>query len=149
MASGNLYQANATIGQRVLKEIGQTGIPVVNVANACATGSTAYALSCGGPIVEPHVGVVVVAPICPHTLSDRPIVVPASTLVEVRLLERPDTRAQVACDGAVLGELVPGDALEVKPARESITLLHPSGHDYYRLLRSKLRWGRGSLDHSR
>jgi NAD+ kinase len=119
------------------------------VVISSATGSTAYALSCGGPIVEPHVGVLVVAPICPHTLSDRPIVVPSITVVEVRLLERPDTRAQVACDGAVLGELVPGDVLEVKPARESITLLHPSGHDYYRLLRSKLHWGRGSLDHSR
>jgi NAD+ kinase len=116
---------------------------------ASATGSTAYALSCGGPIVEPHVGVIVVAPICPHTLSDRPIVVPAQTVVEVRLMERPDTQAQVTCDGVVLGELAPGDRLEVKQAREHVTLLHPAGHDYYRLLRSKLHWGRGSHDHSR
>jgi NAD+ kinase len=90
--------------------------------------------------------VVVVAPICPHTLSDRPIVVSARSEVEVKLLERPDTRAQVTCDGTVLGELEPGDRLRIKAASEKITLLHPAGHDYYRLLRSKLHWGRGSFE---
>jgi len=116
------------------------------VVIASATGSTAYALSCGGPIVEPHLDVVVVAPICPHTLSDRPIVVSARSEIEVKLLERPDTRAQITCDGLVLGEFAPGDRLQVKAARERITLLHPSGYDYYRLLRSKLHWGRGSFE---
>jgi NAD+ kinase len=119
------------------------------VVVASATGSTAYALSCGGPIVEPHLDVVVVAPICAHTLSDRPIVVSAQSVIEVRLIERPETRAQVVCDGMVLGDVEPGDRLQVKRAQESVTLLHPSGHDYYRLLRSKLHWGRGSIDHSR
>ncbi len=113
---------------------------------ATPTGSTAYALSCGGPIIEPHLDVLVVAPICPHTLSDRPIVVSARAEVEVKLLERPDTRAQVTCDGTVLGELEPGDRLSIKAAAEKITLLHPAGHDYYRLLRSKLHWGRGSFE---
>ena len=113
---------------------------------ASPTGSTAYALSCGGPIIEPHLDVLVVAPICPHTLSDRPIVVSARSQIEVRLLERPDTRAQVTCDGTVLGELEPGDRLCIKAASESITLLHPAGHDYYKLLRSKLHWGRGSFE---
>src|SRR6186713_1557909 len=113
---------------------------------ASATGSTAYALSCGGPIIEPHLDVVVVAPICPHTLSDRPIVVSARSQIEVRLLERPDTRAQITCDGTVLGELEPGDRLCIEAASETITLLHPSGHDYYKLLRSKLHWGRGSFE---
>lgn len=116
------------------------------VVVATPTGSTAYALSCGGPIIEPHLDVVVVAPICPHTLSDRPIVVSAHAEVEVKLLERPDTRAQVTCDGTVLGELDPGDRLTIKAASEKITLLHPAGHDYYRLLRSKLHWGRGSFE---
>ena len=113
---------------------------------ASPTGSTAYALSCGGPIIEPHLDVLVVAPICPHTLSDRPIVVSARSTIEVKLLERPDTRAQVTCDGTVLGELDPGDRLTIKAASERITLLHPAGHDYYRLLRSKLHWGRGSFE---
>jgi len=113
---------------------------------ASPTGSTAYALSCGGPIIEPHLDVLVVAPICPHTLSDRPIVVSARSQIEVKLLERPDTRAQVTCDGTVLGELDPGDRLTIKAASERITLLHPAGHDYYKLLRSKLHWGRGNFE---
>jgi NAD+ kinase len=116
------------------------------VVVASPTGSTAYALSCGGPIIEPHLDVLVVAPICPHTLSDRPIVVSARSEIEVKLLERPETRAQVICDGTVLGELDPGDRLTIKAASERITLLHPAGHDYYRLLRSKLHWGRGSFE---
>ena len=113
---------------------------------ASATGSTAYALSCGGPIIEPHLEALVIAPICAHTLSDRPIVVSARSLIEVALLERPDTQAQVTCDGAVLGALTPGGRLEVRTAVECITLLHPPGHDYYKLLRSKLHWGRGSFE---
>jgi NAD+ kinase len=113
---------------------------------ASATGSTAYALSCGGPIIEPHLEALVIAPICAHTLSDRPIVVSARSLIEVALLERPDTQAQVTCDGAVLGALAPGGRLEVRTALERITLLHPEGHDYYKLLRSKLHWGRGSFE---
>jgi NAD+ kinase len=113
---------------------------------ASPTGSTAYALSCGGPIIEPHLDVLVVAPICPHTLSDRPIVVSARSQIEVRLLERPDIRAQVTCDGTVLADMDPGDRLCIKAASETVTLLHPTGHDYYKLLRSKLHWGRGSFE---
>ncbi|MGH8285424.1 MAG: NAD(+)/NADH kinase [Steroidobacteraceae bacterium] len=144
LATGRMLDFETWMDGRYVNTHAGDGIVI-----ASATGSTAYALSCGGPIVEPHVGVVVVAPICPHTLSDRPIVVPSQTVIEVRLIERPDTRGQIACDGTVLGELIPGDVLEVKPARENVTLLHPAGHDYYRLLRSKLHWGRGSHDHSR
>lgn len=113
---------------------------------ASSTGSTAYALSCGGPIVAPHLEVLVVAPICPHTLSDRPIVVSAKSVVTVSLVDRPDAHAQITCDGAVLGEFVPGDRLEVHPSNRKITLLHPAGFEYYRLLRSKLHWGRGAYD---
>jgi NAD+ kinase len=113
---------------------------------ASPTGSTAYALSCNGPIVEPHLPVLVIVPICAHTLSDRPIVVAADSVVEVALLERPDTHAHVTCDGAVLGALAPGERLTVTTARERVTLLHPPGYDYYKLLRSKLRWGRGSFE---
>jgi NAD+ kinase len=117
---------------------------------ATATGSTAYALSCGGPIVEPHLDVLVLAPICAHTLSDRPVVVSARSTVEIRLIERFDTYAQVSCDGVVLGSMEPDiDRLDIEAAKERITLLHPPDHDYYRLLRSKLQWGRGGRDPSR
>src|SRR5687767_13478259 len=144
LATGRMVDFETWVDNRYVNTHAGDGIVV-----ASATGSTAYALSCGGPIVEPHLEVMVVAPICPHTLSDRPIVVSSHSVVEIRLIERPDTRAQVVCDGTVLGELESGDRLQVKQARESVTLLHPAGHDYYRLLRSKLHWGRGSVDHSR
>jgi NAD+ kinase len=113
---------------------------------ASSTGSTAYALSCGGPIVAPHLDVLVVAPICPHTLSDRPIVVSGRSVITVKLINRPDTRAQVTCDGVSLGELTAGAKLEVHPTSQKIILLHPGRFEYYRLLRSKLHWGRGSFN---
>ncbi len=113
---------------------------------ATGTGSTAYALSCGGPIVEPHLPALVIAPICPHTLSDRPIVISSSAVIEVALLERADTKAHVICDGAMLGDFTAEHRLEVRLARERVRLLHPPGHEYYGLLRSKLHWGRGSIE---
>ena len=109
---------------------------------ATSTGSTAYALSCGGPIIHPALRAVVIAPISPHTLSDRPIVLGRESAIEIRLVARPATRTQVTCDGVVLGGLAPDSRLVVGPSDAAITLLHPPGHDYFRLLRSKLHWGR-------
>jgi NAD+ kinase len=109
---------------------------------ATSTGSTAYALSCGGPIIHPALGAIVITPISPHTLSDRPIVLGRESSIEVRLVARSGTRAQVTCDSAVLGGLDATSRLLVGPAAATIALLHPPGHDYFRLLRSKLHWGR-------
>ena len=108
------------------------------------TGSTAYALSCGGPIIEPALDAVVLVPICPHTLSDRPIVVPSSLEIEIRVLERADTKVEVTVDGHTFGELAPEDRLLVRDAGNRVTLIHPPGYDYYEILRSKLHWGRDS-----
>jgi len=112
---------------------------------ATATGSTAYAMSCGGPIVEPDLDIWVLAPICPHTLSDRPIVVRAGSKIQLRMSERMGSHAQVTCDGSAIGDLDHGDTLFIQSADSQITLLHPPGYDYYRLLRSKLHWGRGGF----
>lgn len=139
--TGRMLDFETWIDGRYLNTHAGDGVVV-----ATATGSTAYALSCGGPIIQPDLGVLVLAPICPHTLSDRPLVVPSSVQIEVRLIERPDTRALVTCDGAPLGELAPTDRLLIAPSSHCVTLLHPPGHDYYRLLRSKLHWGRGGYD---
>lgn len=111
---------------------------------ATPTGSTAYALSCGGPIIEPLLDAVVVVPICPHTLSDRPIVIPSSQGIEVTLLERENTSAEVSVDGHTLGELNPDDRLVIAQSDRRITLIHPPGYDYYGILRSKLHWGHDS-----
>jgi NAD+ kinase len=110
---------------------------------ATATGSTAYALSCGGPIIHPDVDALVLAPICPHTLSDRPIVIRASSKVELRLIERFEIKGQITCDGVAFDSLSEGDCLVITQSQARVSLLHPPGHDYYRILRSKLYWGRG------
>lgn len=125
---------------------------------ATPTGSTAYALSCGGPIVEPGLDALVLIPICPHTLSDRPLVIPGTRLAEVRLHSTPSPRsprsrqpdqAEVTCDGELLGRLGPGGSVRVSAARERIELVHPVGYDYFDILRSKLLWGRDTRDHGK
>ncbi len=109
---------------------------------ATPTGSTAYALSCGGPIIDPQLEAVVVVPICPHTLSDRPVVVPANQHIEVTLLERHDTKAEIGIDGHSLGEFTVNDKLLIAPSDKRLTLIHPPGYEFYEILRSKLNWGR-------
>jgi len=141
LTTGRMLDFETRVNGRYVNTHAGDGIIV-----SSATGSTAYSLSCGGPIVEPNLDVFVMAPISPHTLSDRPIVVSGRSMVEVKLLEYPETRAEVTCDGRVLGCIEACDRLQVKAANERITLLHPPGHDYYELLRSKLHWGRGSQE---
>lgn len=109
---------------------------------ATPTGSTAYALSCGGPIVEPHLDAMVVVPICPHTLTDRPLVIAASQPIRIRLLDREHTAAAVAIDGHSIGPISPDDILMISAAENRIRLIHPPGYDFYGILRSKLLWGR-------
>jgi NAD+ kinase len=111
---------------------------------ASPTGSTAYALSCGGPIVAPDLDAIVLAPICPHTLSDRPIVIPGTSITEVRLKEEHSEIAEVICDGEVKGKLGAGDHVRVAAADRRVELIHPHGYDYFEILRGKLHWGRGN-----
>jgi NAD+ kinase len=108
---------------------------------ATPTGSTAYALSCGGPIIQPDVEALVMVPICPHTLSDRPLLLKASSKIEVRV-EGAD--AHVVCDGEELGRLNRDERLRIELADRTVTLLHPRDYNYYELLRSKLNWGRAN-----
>ncbi len=111
---------------------------------ATPTGSTAYALSCGGPILEPQLDAIVIVPVCPHTLTDRPIVIRAQQEVVVSVLERAGTRAEITVDGHALGEIRPDDRLVIRQADTRVTLVHPPNYDFYGILRSKLLWGRDS-----
>jgi NAD+ kinase len=111
---------------------------------ATPTGSTAYALSCGGPIIQPNVDALVMVPICPHTLSDRPLVLKLTSSIEVRVDTGADSAAQVVCDGEPLGRIASGEVLRIGLADETVTLLHPRDYNYYELLRSKLNWGRAN-----
>tara|TARA_Y100000389_G_C17458952_1_gene520227 strand:+ start:2622 stop:3458 length:837 start_codon:yes stop_codon:yes gene_type:complete len=111
---------------------------------ATPTGSTAYALSCGGPIIEPHLNTVAIVPICPHTLTDRPIMVSADNLIEIMLLQGDETKAEIIIDGFPMGSINPDDKLQISAANKRVTLVHPPGYDFYEILRSKLLWGRDS-----
>jgi len=108
---------------------------------ATPTGSTAYALSCGGPIVSPVLDAILLAPICPHTLSDRPIVIPGDSVTEVQV---GDDRAEISCDGEAVGSIDAGDTLRVAAAEQCAQLIHPTGYDYFEILRNKLHWGRSN-----
>lgn len=137
---GRMLEIRTFVDGRYVNTHGGDGFVI-----ATATGSTAYALSCGGPIVSPTLDAIVLVPICPHTLSERPIIVPAAAVTEIMLNERHSIGADVSCDGEVLAELVPGHTLRVRAAEERVELVHPRGHDYFQILREKLHWGR---DHS-
>jgi NAD+ kinase len=105
------------------------------------TGSTAYALSGGGPLVDPALDAILLVPICPHDLSNRPLVVPGDRRVQVRVRDLDQGHVKVTCDGQVDLQLPPRAAVEVARHRHLAHLLHPRGHDHYQILRAKLGWG--------
>src|SRR6185312_13744063 len=113
LATGRMIDFETWIDGRYVNTHAGDGIVV-----ATATGSTAYALSCGGPIVQPNLDVLVLAPISPHTLSDRPIVVSGRSRIEIRLAGPAESQGQVVCDGTVLGDLAPGESMHVELARD-------------------------------
>lgn len=104
------------------------------------TGSTAYSLSAGGPIVHPAVEAIIITPICPHTLSDRPLVVRDSCVVELSLIETADS-VYLTLDGQRGVEMETGDRVRITRAAEKLKLIQPPRKSYYEILRSKLKWG--------
>jgi NAD+ kinase len=108
---------------------------------ASPTGSTAYALSAGGPLLHPSVGAWVMAPIAPHTLSNRPIVLPDQGEVMIEVVGGRDISANF--DMQSLASLRHGDRIYVRRAQHGIRFLHPTGWNYYATLRKKLGWNEG------
>lgn len=106
---------------------------------ASPTGSTAYALSAGGPILHPTLEAFVLTPICPHTLSARPIAVNSRSEIEVNLIHADDAR--VHFDGQQHADMQVGDRVVIHRAKNTVRLLHPENHNYYDTLRQKLHWG--------
>ena len=105
------------------------------------TGSTAYALAGGGPIIHPGLEAVELVPICPHTLTHRPIVVKADSVIEVVLNAATTTQTQITCDGQISLAIEPGDHIVIRKKSRKVRLIHPLNHDYFELLRAKLNWG--------
>jgi NAD+ kinase len=103
------------------------------------TGTTAYSLSAGGPILHPNLYAIALVPISPHTLSNRPIAVHSASKIEVTLVQIDE--AQVSYDGQYQLALELGDKIVVQRADQSISLLHPTDYCYFEMLRNKLNWG--------
>jgi NAD+ kinase len=109
---------------------------------ATPTGSTAYALSGGGPVIHPGLEALAVVPICPHTLSDRPVVIGADHPVRVVLGGARGTRAMCTCDGQASVTVNVGDTVEITRSNHVLELIHPKNYKYFNILRNKLHWGR-------
>jgi NAD+ kinase len=107
---------------------------------ATPTGSTAYSLSAGGPIIHPEIDALLIAPICPHTLSMRPLVVPATARIEVTLLGG-GSEVYLTLDGQVGHPLRAGDRVRVRRGSHDVLMVRSGRRDYFELLRRKLRWG--------
>ncbi len=108
------------------------------------TGSTAYALSSGGPILHATLDAITLVPISPHTLSSRPLVVDANSQIDITICNTKDGIAQATCDGHISSDVHVGDHIKIKRKQKKITLLHPKNHNYFEILRAKLRWSEHS-----
>jgi NAD+ kinase len=113
---------------------------------ATPTGSTAYSLSGGGPIMHPTLDAIVLVPMFPHALSSRPIVVEGSSEIRIDILARNRIHPPVTCDGQVNMTARPGDSVYINKKPHRLTLLHPLGHSFYASCRDKLRWGNALVD---
>jgi len=105
------------------------------------TGSTAYSMSAGGPILTPNLNALSLVPMFPHTLTSRPIVVDGDSEIKLILANENYENLQVSCDGHVILAVMPGDEVIIKKSKFTIRLVHPLDHDYFSVLRSKLSWG--------
>ena len=130
---GSLIELEVRIDDQFLYTVRADGLIV-----ASPTGSTAYALSSGGPIVHPSLSVMALVPICPHTFSSRPIVISSDSVVEIIINSAADAR--VHFDSHSRFDLHEKDHVVVRRYGHTIRLLHPVGHNYYNMLREKLHW---------
>lgn len=106
------------------------------------TGSTAYNLSAGGPLVHPGLATILVTPICPFMLSSRPIILPPDRVITSQFLAgQHDRSAQIIIDGQVSWDMLPGDILEIQTAEHPLQLISSKNRDYFEILRNKLQWG--------
>ena len=108
---------------------------------ATPTGSTAYSLSAGGPIIVPHLDALTLVPMFPHTLSSRPIVVDSKSMISMRVSKVNSDSLQVSCDSHIVLPVLPGDEIRVHKTTDTLRLVHPKGYSYFNVLRNKLSWG--------
>src|SRR5688572_17405865 len=132
-AMGSMIEFAVTVDGEFIYSLRADGLIV-----ATPTGSTAYALSAGGPILHPSLSAIALVPISPHTLSNRPVALRSTSRIEVTLVRGEGARANF--DVQAHQELEPGDVVCVAASSHPATLLHPRGYRYFSMLRQKLRW---------
>jgi len=132
-ATGRLIEFLVHIDGEFVYDLRSDGLIV-----ATPTGSTAYSLSSNGPILQPKVPGITLVPICPHTLSNRPVTVSDSSFIEITLKRALDARLHF--DGRPQYDLHEGDRVTIRRAEHTITFVHPPGYSYYAMLREKLHW---------
>jgi NAD+ kinase len=137
-AVGRLIEFHVHIDGEFVYDLRSDGLIVTT-----PTGSTAYALSSNGPILDPRVPAFALVPISPHTLSNRPVAVSDRSVIEITLRQSIDAR--VHFDGQPQFDLHDGDRVAIRRAAESTSLVHPPGYSYYGMLRQKLHWAGGGL----
>src|SRR5712691_12305252 len=135
-ALARIIEIEAYLNQQFVNSFRADGLIV-----STPTGSTAYNLSAGGPVIFPTMNAVVITPICPFTLSNRPIVVPDDSTIEVRLMTDNEDVA-LTLDGQVGFPLQVGDRVVIRKSRTTFNLVQPASRNYFDVLRDKLRWGR-------
>ncbi len=135
-ARARMIDLSVWVGDEFLTRVKADGLIV-----ATPTGSTAYNLAAGGPIVQANMEALIVNPIAPHTLTNRPIVLPADSTVRVQPIMEERDQLYVSFDGQAGFELRPGDEVQVRRAAESISLVRPATRSYFEVLRTKLKWG--------
>lgn len=131
-----MIELSVSVGEQFVTRVRADGLIV-----ATPTGSTAYNLAAGGPIVQPNVDALILTPIAPHTLTNRPIVIPGSSAVGVRPLIESRDEVFVTFDGQAGFRLEEGDEIRVARAERPLRLIRPSTRSYFDVLRQKLKWG--------
>jgi NAD+ kinase len=134
-ARARMTDLSVSVGDEFVTRVKADGLIV-----ATPTGSTAYNLAAGGPIVQPVVDAIVLTPIAPHMLTNRPIVIPASSLVRVQPMMNERDELYVTFDGQAGYQLEAGDEVRIRCADKRVRLLRPSSRSYFEVLRQKLKW---------
>jgi NAD+ kinase len=134
-ARARMTDLSVSVGDEFVTRVKADGLIV-----ATPTGSTAYNLAAGGPIVQPVVDALVLTPIAPHMLTNRPIVIPAASLVRVQPMMDERDELYVTFDGQDGYQLAAGDEVRIRCADRRVRLLHPSPRSYFEVLRQKLKW---------
>lgn len=135
-ALARIIQIEVSLNQLFVNSFRADGLIV-----ATPTGSTAYNLSAGGPIIYPSMNAVVLTPICPFTLTNRPIVIPDTAMIELKLLNE-NEGVVLTLDGQIGHTLHSGDCVRIRKSRTTFNLVQPPNRNYFDVLRNKLQWGR-------